>query len=258
MQITPVDETVLSSIPLKEMEASMLARFIVVEAFRAGLDVDLFEEAIAIAGYAHRAQTRAQRGSMPRVHYIEHPLRNTARLIRYGVRDQVTLLAEILHDTVEDNPQDLSMLGGLNPADEVEGRHGAAAFLSERFGDAVTQVVLAVTNPLLPKSTTKPERNRLYVEHVEELVKSARPALVKLGDYVDNASSLHHTVAPENRGKVVHLATKYEPLLPVFGRVLDSGLLDDLVPAQGRLVAHLHLATARQNIFDILHAPAVV
>jgi (p)ppGpp synthase/HD superfamily hydrolase len=255
MRISPVDFRIAAT-PLKEMEASLLARAIVIGAHEAGLGTEVFEEAIAVAAYAHRTQTRQQRGSMPRVHYIEHPLRNAVRLIRYGVTDGDTLLAAILHDTVEDGPQELAMLGGVNPGDIKEAREAALAFISLRFGEAVERAVWAVSNPLLPKDTTKSERIHLYFAHVKWLTQHARPALVKFTDFVDNAASLHHTVAPEARGKVEHLTRKYAPLVPLFDEVLSSGLLNELLPASGLPAAREHLNSARLNLREPGSAPA--
>src|SRR5689334_18399095 len=62
-------------------------------------------KAIYLASYVHQGQTRSNRGPLPRDTYITHPLRNTLRLMRYGVEDADVLVASILHDTVEDHAE---------------------------------------------------------------------------------------------------------------------------------------------------------
>ena len=100
----------IASLPLKEMEASLLRTAIlshIAHSYRLDIDGEYIlaqvETAIDIASYAHRSQTRQNRGEMPKVHYVEHPLRNALRALRYGVTsDPATIIAIILHDVVED------------------------------------------------------------------------------------------------------------------------------------------------------------
>jgi (p)ppGpp synthase/HD superfamily hydrolase len=55
-----------------------------------------------MASFLHRKQTRFVRGDLPRVPYIEHPLRVALRLVRWGVPDAELIAAALLHDVVED------------------------------------------------------------------------------------------------------------------------------------------------------------
>ena len=88
---------------LKHMDDRELAEAILLEADAAGLDVHSIATAIALASELHGNQFRkGNRGSLSNPPYIEHPLRNTLRLIRMGVRDESVLNGSILHDTVED------------------------------------------------------------------------------------------------------------------------------------------------------------
>lgn len=243
-------DTAVRNVPLKDMEASLLSSCIRARASELHMDAHLFDDAITFASLIHRRQTRAQRGWMPRVHYIEHPLRNTVRLIRYGVTDQTTLLASILHDTVEDGSEEIAeKFGGRWGApNEASDRLAAFDFISGHFGDDVSDVVFAVTNPLHPAGTPKSVKNAAYVGHVAEAVEAVRPALVKFSDFVDNAASLQHTVSPENAKMVAHLAAKYGPLVDVFEARVARADFKAMMPADGAHQVARHLESARQNV----------
>ena len=83
-----------------------------------------------------------------------------------GVTDVVTLVAAVLHDTIEDTE--------TTPA-EIEGR----------FGPEVRAVVEEVTDD---KSLPKEARKQLQVEHAPRA--SARAKLVKLADKICNAQDV--------------------------------------------------------------------
>ena len=83
-------------------------------------------------------------------------------LARHGVTDIATLIAAILHDTVEDTETTF---------DE----------LASRFGPDVQQLVAEVTDD---KSLPNVERKRLQVEHAATC--SPRAKLIKLGDKICN------------------------------------------------------------------------
>jgi hypothetical protein len=151
----------IASLPLKEMEASLLRSAILEQVNALGLSQADFREAIDIASFLHRAQTRKQRGSMHLVHYIEHPLRNTLRALRYGVTDPDTLIGIVLHDTVEDAPEEFStVLAQHRPTGELDAREHAYAFVSDRFGAPVAAIVRGLSNPLLPNTLSRIHRAR--------------------------------------------------------------------------------------------------
>ena len=80
----------------------------------------------------------------------------------YTIKQTLVLAAALLHDTVEDTD---------TTPDE----------LRAEFGDAITDVVLEVTDDkLLPKA----ERKRLQIEHAAGISRAAR--LVKLADKICN------------------------------------------------------------------------
>ena len=117
-------------------------------------------KALAFAAHKHRDQRRKDREASP---YINHPISVANVLFQEaGVGDPVTLVAAILHDTVEDTETTL---------DE----------LTREFGPEVSAVVAEVTDD---KALPKEERKRLQIEHAAHL--SDRAQQVKLADKISN------------------------------------------------------------------------
>lgn len=116
--------------------------------------------ALAFASERHSRQRRKDADASP---YINHPIA-VARLLAEdgGIVDETLLLAAVLHDTIEDTE---------TTADE----------LHELFGEAVTAVVLEVTDD---KSLPKQERKRLQIEHAAAASPAARQ--LKIADKVCN------------------------------------------------------------------------
>jgi guanosine-3',5'-bis(diphosphate) 3'-pyrophosphohydrolase len=120
--------------------------------------------ALVFAASRHRNQRRKDAEHSP---YINHPLDVVEILWRLGgVRDQVTLVAAALHDTVEDT---------ATTPEEIE----------ELFGRAVRDLVLEVTDD---KSLPKDVRKRLQVEHAAH--KSLRAKNLKLADKITNVRDI--------------------------------------------------------------------
>ncbi len=117
-------------------------------------------QAIAFAADKHRDQRRKYANASP---YINHPIALANVLANEGgVTEETVLIAAILHDTIEDTE---------TTADELR-RH---------FGDAITAIVLEVSDD---KSLPKAERKRLQVEHAAHISREAQ--LVKLADKICN------------------------------------------------------------------------
>lgn len=226
--VSAADKFILD-LPLKQMDATVLSRAITIGAQEHGMDVDLFDKAVTYAAYLHRNQTRKARAHLPLAPYAEHPFRNTVRLQRFDVTDQDTLLASVLHDTVEDCLVELCELAGADtPSEEA-----AFAFYATEFSQTVSDTVRGVTNPEMPAGATKAEKHVIYRAHVIEAIQDPRVALVKFADFVDNAFSLHHH-AGEHPGMVENLAKKYGPLVGVFEERLDRPDIAALVSEDGR------------------------
>jgi (p)ppGpp synthase/HD superfamily hydrolase len=123
--------------------------------------------ALQFAAHKHRAQRRKDVGASP---YINHPIEVAAILAtRGGVADLVTLVAAILHDTIEDTE---------TTPEELEAA----------FGTEVRDLVLELTDD---KRLPKADRKRLQVEHAP--LSSAKAKLVKLGDKIANVRDVAAT-----------------------------------------------------------------
>ncbi|MFI5208461.1 MAG: HD domain-containing protein [Gemmatimonadales bacterium] len=124
-------------------------------------------QALHFSAEKHRNQRRKDRGASP---YINHPIEVATVLATVGgVSDLTTLIAAILHDTIEDT---------ATTAEELE----------LRFGREVRLLVEEMTDD---KRLPKVERKRLQVEHAR--VASHRAKLIKLGDKICNVRDVTHS-----------------------------------------------------------------
>jgi GTP diphosphokinase / guanosine-3',5'-bis(diphosphate) 3'-diphosphatase len=120
--------------------------------------------AAAFAAHRHRDQRRKGAEASP---YINHPLAVADVLANEGgVADVTTLIAALLHDTVEDTQ---------TTAEEI----------AARFGPEVAAVVMEVTDD---KRLGNAERKRQQIEHAAAI--SSRAKLVKLADKICNLRDL--------------------------------------------------------------------
>ncbi len=112
------------------------------------------------ASRKHTAQRRKGENAAP---YINHPIA-VAHLLadRGGITDLVTLLAALLHDTIEDTAT-------------------TRGELDEQFGSTVRKVVEEVTDD---KTLDDAVRKALQIEHAPSL--SHRAKAIKLADKIDN------------------------------------------------------------------------
>ena len=123
-------------------------------------DIRQLVEAVAFAADRHRNQRRKDVDATP---YINHPLALALVLTSEGgVTDLPTIIAAVLHDTIEDTE---------TSRDE----------LAQRFGEDVAAIVSEVTDD---KSLPKQRRKDLQVEHAPHLSNRARA--VKLADKICN------------------------------------------------------------------------
>jgi guanosine-3',5'-bis(diphosphate) 3'-pyrophosphohydrolase len=121
-------------------------------------------KAIAFAAEKHRRQRRKDAEASP---YINHPIAvATVLAVEGDVADEATLLAAVLHDTLEDTKT-------------------SVAELEEHFGPEVAGLVREVTDD---KSLEKDERKRLQIEHARD--SSPRAKQVKIADKVCNVRDI--------------------------------------------------------------------
>ena len=128
-------------------------------------------QALHFAAEKHRHQRRKDHDRSP---YINHPIDVAMTLWKVaGVRDTATLIAAILHDTLEDT--------AATP-EEIE----------ELFGPDVLALVQEVTDD---KRLPREERKRLQVVHAPG--KSAAAKLIKLADKLHNVRDVGHSPPPD-------------------------------------------------------------
>jgi len=121
-------------------------------------------KAIEFASRKHSTQRRKDKDASP---YINHPIA-VAHLVADtgGISDVVTLMAAVLHDTIEDTE---------TTAEELEAE----------FGPAVRKVVEELTDD---KKLEKEERKQLQVTHAPRL--SDRAKAIKLADKIANVQDV--------------------------------------------------------------------
>ena len=121
-------------------------------------------EALEFSADKHRNQRRKDIEASP---YINHPIKVTHILAKEGgVEDQTTLIAAILHDTIEDTET-------------------TAPELESIFGRNVRELVDEVTDD---KSLPKKERKRLQIEHAKH--SSTQAKMIKIADKICNIKDI--------------------------------------------------------------------
>lgn len=120
--------------------------------------------ALSFAARKHQDQRRKNAEASP---YINHPIEVANILANVGgVKDETTLVAAILHDTIEDTQTSV---------EELE----------EQFGKEVAGLVQELTDD---KSLPPKERKRLQIEHAAG--SSLKAKHLKLADKISNVSDL--------------------------------------------------------------------
>jgi guanosine-3',5'-bis(diphosphate) 3'-pyrophosphohydrolase len=128
------------------------------------LNIARFLKALEFAAAKHRRQRGKDAENSP---YINHPIAvATALAVEGGVSDEATLIAAVLHDTVEDTQTTFSEL-------------------EQNFGAEVTGLVRELTDD---KSLEKAERKRLQIEHAPHA--SPRAKEIKIADKICNVRNL--------------------------------------------------------------------
>lgn len=128
-------------------------------------DAGIFLQALRFAAQKHQDQRRKGTSQTP---YIQHPIAVAQILWLAGVRDTPTLVAALLHDTIEDT---------ATPPEEIRAL----------FGADVLGLVLEVTDD---KRLPKAERKRLQVVNAPH--KSLRARQIKLADKINNLDEISH------------------------------------------------------------------
>jgi len=165
-------------------------------------DVAEVERAFDVARTAHIGQTRKSGED-----YITHPVEVTQILIELGL-DQETIIASLLHDTVEDTPYSLEQL-------------------RSDFGDQIASLVDGVTK--LDKLTYGPTAEAETVRKmVIAMSRDIRVLVIKLADRLHNARTWKF-VSPESAlRKARETLDIYAPLAHRLGMNALKWELEDL------------------------------
>lgn len=225
--------TYFPRVPLKRMDPAMLVFELDRETDRVmPAGTELITSAATMASFLHRNQTRSVRGDLPRVPYVEHPLRVALRLVRWGVTDVEVIAAALLHDVVEDAAEEIL---------EVFGRAGESALdcLTRLYGARVATLVEQVTNPTDGTG---------YLEHIENLTAHPVALLIKASDLKDNAGSIRHQLGHADEPKMIRRARKYLPVV----EVVSDALRDSNLGIQAVLTAVDQLDTLHEDLTDLL------
>ena len=169
------------------------------------------KDGILLAADLHKTDTRANRARHDRTPYIEHPLRNTIRIFRYGCEEEHIIIGSLLHDTVEDHPFEIAReYAKKEPASEEEAREISFAYIEKRFGKKTADMVRGMSNPISEdKYAPAEQKNREYADHVAEAIEDPAVLIGKTSDFTDNALSLHHTEKGMTSISLHKKSTKY-------------------------------------------------
>jgi guanosine-3',5'-bis(diphosphate) 3'-pyrophosphohydrolase len=164
-------------------------------------DEALLNRAYVYAMRAHGAQKRASGDP-----YISHPLEVAAILTKLRL-DDATIIAAILHDTIEDTAA---------TRDEIE----------KLFGQQIATLVDGLTKikklDLVSKKAAQAENLRKLLLAIADDV---RVLLVKLADRLHNMRTLHH-VPPEKRARIAE--ETLDIYAPLAGRMGMQEMRDEL------------------------------
>lgn len=229
MSTRPLDRSSLKSLTADELRGVLLK-----ESEEINLHTAIIGRAAHFAKELHKGQFRSAPPWEEKPAYITHPLRNSIRLIRWGVKDQVVILAGILHDVVEDSSEKYCDDHGIPYKDPHEAREILLAKIKKDYGARVAHVVLKLSNP-----HQDPEERKLmdeevrvagYVDHVRESIRGDHQVLLaKLSDLFDNAAGLYHVAFPGREKQTRKQAYKYSKTMPLFREELERNPLTDPV-----------------------------
>jgi guanosine-3',5'-bis(diphosphate) 3'-pyrophosphohydrolase len=122
--------------------------------------------ALKFASEKHRDQRRKSPGDIP---YINHPIEVAQILATIaGVTESDTLIAALLHDTIEDT---------ATSQEEI----------SSRFGKTVLGLVMECTD-----DKTLPKQTRKDLQVINAPHKSPRAKLIKIADKISNVNDIAH------------------------------------------------------------------
>ncbi|MDR7170380.1 (p)ppGpp synthase/HD superfamily hydrolase [Nocardia kruczakiae] len=178
--------------------------------------------------------------------YLNHLLRVAIRIVsHYEVHDTDLVLAGLLHDAVEDHADDLVTLRDERDPD-ADSPAAALAVLTRRFGERVSNLVAAVTNPA---HDADEDRHIRYRDHVAaSLDRDPWARVVKISDFTDNGVGILYA---DEQAVMSKLATKYRPLTAVYRELITRPDTPLAPHVKQHILEQLDTADAR---FDVILA----
>jgi hypothetical protein len=239
--------------PLKEMSFVHLAQTIVSENSRI-MNTKKISHAIELATYLHRNDKRSNRGKFETTPYIEHPLRNTLRLMRYGCKKESILIATVLHDTVEDHAFEISSEYCNKPTkDENDARENSFVYIKDHYGPEVEFIVRNMSNPISEENISISDKHKNYAEHVIEAIQNPHVFVSKFSDYVDNAVGLYHNAPYMKPESVSKKAKKYSLLYNPFKEALQNFSAAELsISEEGKQEMLRHLEAGNKRLQNLI------
>lgn len=180
--------SICTNIGFDEKEtAQYIKSYMFIKGYAVGKNLKETKMALTLARQLHDGQYR--KDGTP---YISHPLKVCSTLISYGIDDDVTLAAALLHDVLEDCSDHLA--GGGEDLVKVYG-------LSRR--------VLEIIELL----TKRPGLNdRQLAAYFQKIQACPNAALIKLSDRLHNSSTLYTFTLPKMRKYIRETATFLIPM----------------------------------------------
>jgi (p)ppGpp synthase/HD superfamily hydrolase len=153
--------------------------------------------------------------------------------------DKDLVIAALMHDAVEDQSDQLSSLSGVE--DRGTGiEEGSLAEIKTKYGERTANIVSHLSNPdftmaLESQGISKKDpryqefKNKLYADHVQEIVEDPDVLTIKLADFSENALSLDALPVETDRQKLQKqkFLDKYTPVMKIF---IDRLQRDNLFP----------------------------
>jgi GTP pyrophosphokinase/guanosine-3',5'-bis(diphosphate) 3'-pyrophosphohydrolase len=191
-----------------------LRQFELVDLVR-GYDPDVEEDALnrayVFATVAHGSQTRLSGDP-----YFAHPIQVAGILTEYGL-DATTIIAGLLHDTIEDTPV---------TAEQIESQFGPAV---ARIVEGVTKLSKLELEEQNPEPTERQRQAANLRKFLLAMSKDIRVLLVKLADRLHNMRTLGYHPKPEKRRRIAEETIDiYAPLARRIGVERMAADLEDL------------------------------
>ncbi|MDD3196999.1 MAG: bifunctional (p)ppGpp synthetase/guanosine-3',5'-bis(diphosphate) 3'-pyrophosphohydrolase [Eubacteriales bacterium] len=197
-------DEIVDDLDLDETEPVLQRLIDTYEEYSGASDSHLIREAFNFARQAHQTQRRAT--GEP---YIIHPLATAEILLELEV-DCDTLVAALLHDTVEDT--------GITVEE-----------ISERFGEDVAMLVDGVTKlSRIPYSSKEEIQAENFRKMFLAMARDIRVVLIKLADRLHNMRTIKHMRPEKQLEKARETLDIYAPLAHRLGIYKVKWELEDL------------------------------